>query len=118
MTTPAYNPDHPHPAEICDDAVATAYIHRAETAEVTTHTCGAVGRNGDLVMASQDVGRPIKSMSSDSRYEWWVTVRRKHLPRLLLELLKERFKSCGEFHSWLAEHAIASEFERAESYLM
>jgi len=93
----------------------------------------------DLVIEGQDLGRAVASVWGDSDYEYWLTVDRKHLDRviaglgrklghevempsepsdrdaLLVDLLKESwqeglFETDGDFRRWLNTIHVPSKF--------
>lgn len=75
------------------------------------HRLDAVlGAAGDLVLEGQDLGRSVEEIFGDSDFEYWRTVAAAHVPRVLLQLIKDRFHSESEFHAWLETNGIPSEF--------
>ena len=47
---------------------------------------------------------------SDSDYEFWDNFKAEHVPLVLLQLIKDRFKTHAEFAAWLKQKGIPSEF--------
>ena len=76
---------------------------RLLTAEVTDE--------GDLVIAGCDSGEIVKKFWGDFDYEYWVTVKARDVPMVLLRLLKEKRRNDVDFRAWLAHHPIPSEFQ-------
>lgn len=66
--------------------------------------------NGDLVLEGYDRGPDVAAQFGDSDYEYWRRVRKEHVPRVLLELIKDRFDSDVKFHEWLQAKGIPDEF--------
>ncbi|MGE0861088.1 MAG: hypothetical protein AB7I01_10665 [Gammaproteobacteria bacterium] len=64
----------------------------------------------DLVLATFDVGPRVESTWGGDDYEFWRRVKSDFVPRVLLELIKDRFQSEREFHAWLEEKGIPAEF--------
>ncbi|MBA2380215.1 MAG: hypothetical protein H0V76_11645 [Blastocatellia bacterium] len=65
-----------------------------------------------LVLEGYDRGDTVQAVWGDSDYEYWRTVKREHLDKVLLHLLKERFASDVEFHEWLKKLGIPDEFQQ------
>ena len=74
-----------------------------------------INDEGSLVFEGFDIGEFVKEYWGDSDYEYWLTIKAKHLPEVLLHLIKECFDrkiftNDSEFKSWLKEKGIPSEF--------
>ena len=70
-----------------------------------------VAKNGDLVLEGQDLGPKVEEIWGDTDYEYWRTVPAKHVPKVLLQLIKDRFTSDLDFHAWLESKGIPNKFE-------
>ena len=66
--------------------------------------------NGDLLLSGYDSGPSVKEYFGDFDYEYWLTVKSEHIPNILLNLIKERFKNDYEFKDWLKEKDIPYDF--------
>ena len=49
-------------------------------------------------------------MFGDTDYEYWLTVHSQNVPKVLLELIKDRFQDETDFRKWLESKDIPSEF--------
>jgi hypothetical protein len=70
---------------------------------------------GDLVFEGYDIGDIVEKYWGDSDYEYFLTIKKEHVPAVLLLLIKEcfdtkRFTNDSEFRTWLEEKGIPSEF--------
>ena len=82
-----------------------------ETEDGESHRLVAyIDAGGTLVLEGQDIGKSVEEVWGDSDYEYWRRVRKEHLNRLLLELIRDRFSSDVEFHKWLGSRGIPDEF--------
>lgn len=70
----------------------------------------SVNSSGNLVLEGHDLGPTVKQFWPDDEYEYWRQVDSANVPKVLLELIKDRFKSEGEFAQWLKTKEIESEF--------
>ncbi len=68
-----------------------------------------VNDQGELVVFSYDIGRTVSEFFGRDEHERWVTVPAEHVPRVLLELMRERFTDQAGFVAWLATHDIPME---------
>ena len=71
---------------------------------------------GNLVFEGHDLGDSVKEYWGDFDYEYWLRVEAEHLPKLLLELIKETFikkifTNDSEFKEWLKTKGIPSQFD-------
>jgi hypothetical protein len=64
---------------------------------------------GDLVLEGQDIGPGAEKIFGDSDFEYWQTVEAAQVPRVLLELIKDRFQTHAEIVAWLEQKGIPSE---------
>ena len=67
--------------------------------------------NGDLVLEGYDLGDTVEEWWGDADYEYWRRVERQDVPRVLLELIKDRFESDTAFAEWLKEKGIPNKFD-------
>ncbi len=74
------------------------------------HVSARVEDSWDLVLSGQDMGETVEQVFRESEYEYWLTVRAGDVPKVLLELMKERFKDETDFRGWLETKGIPSEF--------
>jgi hypothetical protein len=65
---------------------------------------------GDLVLEGHDIGPKVEQFVGDSDFEYWQTVKAPNVPMVLLQLIKDRFKTRSEFDAWLTEKGIPSGF--------
>jgi hypothetical protein len=65
---------------------------------------------GNLVLEGQDAGESVEAFWGDLDYEYWRVVHAEHVPRVLLELLKDRFDDSVKFSDWLRAKGIDYEF--------
>ena len=70
-----------------------------------------VDEKGCLVLEGYDLGNFVEEVWGDSDYEYWRKVKPEFLETVLLQLIKDRFSSDGDFHSWLREKGIPDEFD-------
>lgn len=86
-------------------------LHDTETPEGDfRRVIARVDAGGDLVLAGHDVGPRVQAAWGHADYEYLRTVLAQHVPRVLLELLKDRFSVQYQFHDWLESRGIASNF--------
>jgi hypothetical protein len=64
-----------------------------------------------LVLEGYDYGKSVEEFWGDSDYEYVRVVRPEDMPRVLLELLKDRFEKDSDFSNWLEEKGIPSQFQ-------
>ena len=76
----------------------------------TYHLSVAVKDSWDLVFSGQIVSQDYEQMFGDTDYEYWLTVSSQDVPKVLLELIKDRFQDETDFRKWLESKAIPSEF--------
>lgn len=69
-----------------------------------------INEEGDLLLTGVDSGPFVKDYFGDYDYEYWLSVKEEHVSTVLLYLIKERFKTDGEFKEWLKEKEVPSEF--------
>jgi hypothetical protein len=69
-----------------------------------------VKETGELVLEGYDIGKTAERYWGREEYEYWRIVAPENVPQVLLQLLKERFKTDTEFHDWLTERGIPSDF--------
>ena len=67
-----------------------------------------INDDGNLILSGIDSGPFVKDYFWDYDYEYWLTVEKDHVSTVLLYLIKERFKTDGEFKEWLQEKDIPS----------
>ena len=65
---------------------------------------------GALVLAGDDSGPTVERFWGKDSYEYWLTVKADDVPRVLLELIKDRFVSDVAFREWLDSKGIQSSF--------
>ena len=63
------------------------------------------------MLEGYDLGETARRTWGDSDYEYWRRVKREHVPRVLMELIKDRFTSDVDFHEWLKSKGIPDEFK-------
>lgn len=66
--------------------------------------------NGNLIIDGYDTGRLPELYWGDWDYEYITTVRKDFKDTVLLLLIKDRFKDCCDFRSWLEVNHIPNEF--------
>lgn len=104
--------ERPTHSEIRTSAIEKLKLHDSRSEDMSSFMDGCVGKDGDLVIDCADIGEKVKQIWGDYDYEWWITVRREHVPKVLLLLIKERFANKSEeFREWLKGHNIPSEFD-------
>ena len=69
-----------------------------------------IDADGTLVLEGYDLGKSVREVWGVSDYEYWRRVRREHVNRVLLELIRDRFSSDVKFHKWLESKGIPDEF--------
>lgn len=70
-----------------------------------------VTTGGGLVLEGYDAGPSVEAHWGDSDYEYWLRVEARHVPHVLLELIRERFTSDVEFRKWLDARGIPNQFQ-------
>ena len=71
------------------------------------HTLTAeINEKGDLVLSGYDCGEYLKDLYGDFDYEYWLTIKAEDVSTILLNLIKEQFKSDVEFKEWLEKNDI------------
>jgi hypothetical protein len=118
----------------------SANLKSLENDKVTSHLRAGFNSAGDLVLEGHDTGDFVEQMWGHDDYEYWLTVRKEFLPRLvkefgrqlnqpiptevnqqafvmeaLIKLFSEgstplHFVNDSEFKKWLDELGIPSEF--------
>lgn len=83
----------------------TLYELRSEDGEVSLLEA-YVKESGELVLEGYDRGKTTAAVMGDSDYEYWRTVAEEDVPRVLLELIKDRFESDVDFTDWLKSRGI------------
>lgn len=87
----------------------TIYDYTSEKDE--HHTLSVeINDNSDLVLEGYDCGQSVKDFFGDFDYEYWLTVKSENVHEVLLQLIKDRFKSDSEFKHWLEEKDIKYDF--------
>ena len=84
-------------------------VLRDESNGRTYHLSVAV-TGGDLVFSGQIIDQDYEKMFGDTDYEYWLTVHSQDVPKVLLELIKDRFQNETDFRKWLESKNIPSEF--------
>lgn len=84
--------------------------HESETGEFTSLKAYDA-ENGDLVLEGYDCGEQVEAHWGDFDYEYWRRVKAVSVPRVLLELIKDRFTSDAGFSDWLKSKNIDCEVE-------
>ena len=86
-------------------------IYDYKTKENEIHSLIAeIKENGDLVLSGYDCGQSVKEFFGDFDHEYWLTVKNEKISSVLLNLIKERFKTDTEFREWLDEKDIEFDF--------
>lgn len=67
--------------------------------------------SGDLVLEGYDLGDAVEEWFGDADYEYWRRIESDNVPRVVLELIKDRFQSDAAFAAWLTEKGIPSRFD-------
>ena len=75
-----------------------------------SHLAARIDDKGNLRMEGQDIGRLVEKTWGQDEYEYAVTVDRLLKDTVLLNLLKERFKTTSEFMEWLKGKKLEYEF--------
>ena len=65
---------------------------------------------GDLVVETLDMGPNVEGTWGHDDYEFSRRVKADQVPKVLLELIRDRFDSEREFRKWLEEKGIRGEF--------
>ena len=68
-----------------------------------------IKENGDLVFSGYDSGPSVKEHFGDFDYEYWVTVKSEYVFDILLNLIKDYFKSNSKIKEWLKTKEIPFE---------
>lgn len=70
--------------------------------------------DGDLRLEGYDFGPAVEAVYRDLDFEYWVDVKKEHLAKLVLELLKEKYsddlKAVQHFREFCETHQIEHEF--------
>jgi hypothetical protein len=66
--------------------------------------------NGDLVLDGWDFGPAVEDYWGHDDYEYWLFVKAVDVPKVLLELIKDRFDNMIAFQNWLEQKGIDSKF--------
>lgn len=72
-----------------------------------------INDKGDLVFEQTDIGQVTAMVApngGDSDYESWVTVPSDHTGTLLIQLVRDRFKSESAFRHWLDRNKVFYKF--------
>jgi hypothetical protein len=86
-------------------------IYDYKTKENERHSLIAeIKENGDLVLSGYDCGQSVKEFFGDFDHEYWLTVKVENLSSILLNLIKDRFKSVHELREWLEKKDIQFNF--------
>jgi hypothetical protein len=71
--------------------------------------------DGTVKMDAQDIGPAVTRIWGDSDYEFWVRVAPSALPKLVFELLREKFAgqlgAVDAFRNWCTAHGVEHEFD-------
>ena len=70
-----------------------------------------VDADGDLVLEGYDHGEFVEEFWGDSDYEYVRLVKAEHVPKVLVELIRDRFRTDSEFGTWLTEKGVHNEFQ-------
>ena len=70
-----------------------------------------INAEGDLVLEGYDFGKSVEDFWGDDDYEFWRVVKAEDVPKVLLELIKDRFNSDTDFKNWLDSKGIKSLFD-------
>lgn len=74
----------------------------------------ALADDGGIKMEAQDIGPSVAAIWGDDEYEFWVSVAPPALPKLVFELLREKFTgqpgAVDAFRGWCKAHGIEHEF--------
>lgn len=75
-------------------------------------TAVGLDKEGNLYFRGYDSGPTVRSAFGHNDYEYSHIVAAADVPRILLELLRERFNSSGSaFSSWVKEHDVHVGFD-------
>ncbi len=86
-------------------------IYDYKTKENEIHSLIAeIKENNDLVLSGYDCGQSVKEFFGDFDHEYWLTVKAENTYSVLLNLIKDRFKTDTEFREWLDEKEIQYNF--------
>ena len=69
-----------------------------------------IKEDGGLLLTGVDSGPFVKDYFGDYDYEYWLKVKKEHVSTVLLHLIKDCFKTDGEFKEWLNKRDIPNEF--------
>ena len=74
-----------------------------------------VGADGAVKMDAQDIGGATEEFWGEDEYEFWVCVPPTALPKLIFELLREKFAgqlgAVDAFRNWCKAHGVEHEFD-------
>ena len=86
-------------------------LRERRTADDLSRLEAILKENGDLVLEGYDLGDVVKEAWGDDDYEYWLTVNKEHVLKVLLELIKDQFTTSSGFRKWLESKDIPSEFD-------
>jgi hypothetical protein len=70
--------------------------------------------DGAVALEGQDMGPAVETVWGDTDYEYWVRVAPPSLPKLTIELLREKFAgrldAVSAFRDWCQAHGVEHEF--------
>jgi hypothetical protein len=88
-------------------------IARQEGTEYRS-VCLRLDDDGTIKMDAQDMGPRVIQWWGDDDYEFWVRVPSASLPKLVFELLREKFSgqlgAVDAFRDWCRAHGVQHEF--------
>ena len=84
-------------------------LQKIDREDLYATVAAEVNDKRELVVFSYDVGRTVGEFLGRDESERWVTVKSENVPRVLLELMRERFTDQAGFVAWLATHDIPME---------
>ncbi len=93
-----------------DSVLHTVVLREERDGADSRFLSASVKSSGDLVLEGHDMGPTVKQFWPDGEYEYWRAVDSADVPKVLLELIKDRFKNETEFAGWLKTKEIPSEF--------
>jgi hypothetical protein len=93
-----------------DAAHSTVVLRDERNGADSSFLRASIESSGDLVLEGHDMGPTVEQAWSQDEYEYWRRVQSSLVPKVLLELIKDRFKTDAEFDEWLKEKGIPSEF--------
>jgi len=87
-------------------------VYDYRVGEKEHHTLSAeIQDTGVLVLSGYDCGPSVEKFFGDFDYEYWLTVKAENVPSVLLNLIKDSFKSNVEFKKWLKDKGIPFDFK-------